>query len=781
MTGPAAASAARTLSLLLTLWLSSAAVWAAPPAEFSYLLTDTDTRLDEVRGRADWRTQSGRPALGYPNQTLWLRLSAPEFADVMLVNGMWVKHYTVFVVGADGSCNSYAGGYGVNVSERIIDHQQSAFPLPGGAGTQVFIRQEPGRYPAMYPIQFYSAAQFNKATIDEHLLYGFFYGLFFIVLLYNAFIALGLRETIHLHFMTYNLGLIGIISAASGYSRYYLWPETAGLQDVASSLSLAVAIIFSAQFTLKLLNVSDNDWHWRRIVVAMQIAVAVACILFLASSSPALGLFFPITLLLMALTILALNLYFVRRGDYRALIYLLANSPLVGSAAFNAAAVLGQFPGHIALVEMSFISAAFTIVVLSIMLTQRFGRLTREADKARIRSRELSAEVRQLQASTSLANEHRELQKSIQQTQKLKSIGQLTGGVAHDFNNILASILGFTELALDKGPNIKQSDRIRYLQEIQTAGQRGADLVKQLLIYSQGGSSQARDINLHHAVQQSVQLLRGSIPTSVRIHAELSDEEIMCHIDPVLLQQMLVNLAMNASEAMNNRGEIWVKLGTRSVDDAVCSSCLTPFSGDFAVIRVEDSGPGLRGNVHDLFNPFHTSKPVGEGSGLGLSVVHGIVHEHHGHVQLSDRAPQGARASIFIPQHRVSESVLSATRRILLVVEDRSVRTYLDELLTSQGYEVTPKSLPHQALEIFVAGPELFDLVIAEYQMPGTTGPEFATEMRHLRPDLPVVLTTSTAENTSESQIKRTGISAVFEKPIKANLLLAKIRGLLSV
>jgi len=231
---------------------------------------------------------------------------------------------------------------------------------------------------------------------------------------------------------------------------------------------------------------------------------------------------------------------------------------------------------------------------------------------------------------------------------------------------------------------------------------------------------------------------------------------------------------------MQERGKISISLATRSVSNVTCTSCLERLDGEYAVIKVEDSGPGLKDNPHDLFNPFFTSKTVGEGSGMGLSVVHGIVHEHHGHVQLSNQAQAGVRAILYLPKNAISESVAAVNQQILLVVEDASVRSLLSELLASQGYRVTVKVLPHQALEAFVVNPHAFDLVLTDHLMTEQTGLELAQEMRRLRPDLPVAMTTGHPKGLSASDLERSGIAAVFEKPIKAHLLLAKVGGLLN-
>lgn len=212
-----------------------------------------------------------------------------------------------------------------------------------------------------------------------------------------------------------------------------------------------------------------------------------------------------------------------------------------------------------------------------------------------------------------------------------------------------------------------------------------------------------------------------------------------------------------------------------------CTSCLARFNGDYIAIKIEDTGAGIAGNAEKLFTPFHTSKEVGQGTGLGLSVVHGIVHEHGGHVHASNRADGGARFTIYLPHNTpATVGADSKHKRILLIEDDPSVASYLQSLFDVEAYQTTFATMPTEALETFVANPDAFDLVITDYLMPQGTGLELAEDIHALRPDLPILLTTGNANNLDAAALSSAEVAGIFEKPLNSEQLLAKIRGLLA-
>ncbi len=396
------------------------------------------------------------------------------------------------------------------------------------------------------------------------------------------------------------------------------------------------------------------------------------------------------------------------------------------------------------------------------------------------RSLELTREVRALKTGTQMAEEHRQLQRSLQQAQKLRTIGEMTGGFAHDFNNILASVLGFAELAKERVAKLGDHRLADFVDEIEHAGKRGSDLVKQLLIYSRGGNAAPHQFDLSEAITETVRFLRGTLPATVQIETDLPERPQLAFADPAHIQQMLVNLALNASEAMGERGNIVISLRRSASNDSTCASCAARFSGEHLVVAVADRGRGVT-NAQDLFTPFYTTKPVGRGSGLGLSVVHGITHEYGAHITVSPRAQGGTRFSVHLPLRdaRVLPAQ-DAGNRILVIEDDRALARYLETMLVRQGFVVAVAHTSSEALERVMANPNEFDLVITDQLMPQVTGLELARDIRDVRPDLPVILCSGNPDAIDRAAMAHTAIKAVFAKPIESELLLAKVRGVLS-
>lgn len=769
---------------LLSLWLcaQAASAFAEPVNQYEFLSSNAGAGDIQAAIRStQWQQQTGSPAEGFHREPIWLRFSAPSEAEVLLMTSTWLRDFDVYLVAGKRALKHYPSGTSVPLSQRPILHPQFAFPIPPSPSNQtitVYVYHDLKVQPARYPAKFLTEQELVASNTHTHLQHGIFYGIFVIMLLYNLVVFWAMRDKANLYFVLYNIGLIGFLAGSDGFSRFYLWPDLPVLETL-TPLSLGLAMIAFLQFVQHFFGPKARHRRWTWPIRGIQ-AITLVVILLSAFGGIYAGSGWVAALVAIeVLFLLGMTAHFVRMRNNSAIAFLIASATVALVAMYNVLVIHGFPVFYSAELWWVFSTVALQHIVLSVALAVRMRRYTEATRRARSKSADLSVQVRQLQASTNMYKEHQELQKSVQQAQKLKSIGQLTGGVAHDFNNILASIMGFSELALEKAATGPASEQIRYLQEITHSAERGAQLVKQLLIYSRNSRKEPRDINLIEALEQTKALLRGSLPSSVILNTHLPEKEITCRLDPILLQQTLVNLSLNAAEAMQDRGIIDITLTNQQVKNLVCTSCLERFDGEFAVIKVEDNGPGLKDNPQDLFNPFFTSKNVGEGSGMGLSVVHGIVHEHQGHVQLSDRAQTGVRASLYIPRHYVSETIASVGDTILLVVEDSSMRAFLRELLVSQGYTVTAKASPNEALETFLVNPQAFDLVINDHLMTQQTGLDLAVEMRRLRPDLPVAMTTGHPNGLNPEELKRSGIAAVFEKPIKAHLVLAKVKGLL--
>ena len=379
-----------------------------------------------------------------------------------------------------------------------------------------------------------------------------------------------------------------------------------------------------------------------------------------------------------------------------------------------------------------------------------------------------------------------ELEKQLIQAQKMETIGTLAGGIAHDFNNILTSVIGFSELALTDAK--KGSQQHENLQEVLTAGNRAIDLVKQILTFSRQTDQKKKPVQVKHILKEALKLIRSSIPTTIEIKQNIqSDALVMC--DPTHVHQVVMNLCSNAAHAMRDRGgTLTVELSDMEFKSEPVSNLpdLTP--GIYITLTVTDTGHGMTPDVlNKIFDPFFTTKQKGEGTGMGLSVVHGIVRSHGGDIYTHSERGQGSTFKIFLPaiqkhlkpEDRVDKPVLMGTERILWVDDEPAIVNMSKQTLESLGYDVVTRTSSIEALEFFRRQPESVDLVITDMTMPNMTGEALAGELMKIRPDIPVILCTGFSARINEQKAKAKGIRAFVLKPIIKQKLSETIRKVL--
>jgi PAS domain S-box-containing protein len=385
--------------------------------------------------------------------------------------------------------------------------------------------------------------------------------------------------------------------------------------------------------------------------------------------------------------------------------------------------------------------------------------------------------------------EQRALEKQLRQAQKMESIGHLTGGIAHDFNNILAAMFGYAELAL-MSPSLRREPQLRlYLQEILQAGSRAKELVAQLLTFSRKKETVGAPIAVAPIIDEVSRLLRSTMPATISIHTELAGELPLALISAVHLHQVLMNLGINARDAIDGKGAVAIRAERRTIADShTCDSCHCTFTGDYLLIAVQDSGSGIDPAQRSLiFDPFFTTKEVGAGSGLGLSVLHGIVHAAGGHVEVQSALGRGSEFRIYLPAQAPGErrpagevgAMLeqAPVRGHVLVVDDEaSIVGFMTELLESLGCRVTGLQRAADALRLVQKAPQAVDLVITDQTMPDITGIELAWALLAIRPDLPVVLCTGYSQSVDEDSALRLGVRRFLVKPVPAKVLCDVVR-----
>jgi len=387
------------------------------------------------------------------------------------------------------------------------------------------------------------------------------------------------------------------------------------------------------------------------------------------------------------------------------------------------------------------------------------------------------------------------LESQLRQAQKMEAIGHMSGGIAHDFNNILTTVLGYIVMAQERCAGAGDERVARYLDRAHLSGQRAQELIQQLLTFSRGQRGAPRRLALAPLVQEAVRLLGATLPSSIEFATRLNDAAPPVEADPVQMEQVLMNLCLNARDAMGGRGQLTVSVADVHVQGQVCTACRRAVDGHFVELMVSDTGPGVPADIQDrMFEPFFTTKEVGKGSGMGLATVHGIVHEHRGHIVLESSAGRGAQFRVLLP---ALEPVAAAggadgpaasgtgaggrrlAGRVLLVDDEPAVCGFMTDLLDSWGLEVDAQTDARVARELFDADPRAYDLLVTDQTMPGLTGLELAGAVLTRRPGLPVVLYTGFSEQVNEAVAREAGIAAFVTKPVDVDRLYHRLEQLL--
>lgn len=371
-----------------------------------------------------------------------------------------------------------------------------------------------------------------------------------------------------------------------------------------------------------------------------------------------------------------------------------------------------------------------------------------------------------------------DLERQLQQSQKVQALGQLTGGVAHDFNNILAAILGYSNLALERFVPDKQGKLAAYLREVIKASERARDLIAKMLSFTRTQPSASADVISPAAVlEETVAMMRPSIPSSIELRTRV-DGEHSIRMDPGELNQVLVNLIINARDSIDDHGAIELHLHDVELGGQICAISQQRLSGRYLALDVSDDGSGIEPeNLPRLFDPFFTTKDVGKGTGLGLSVVHGILRRSGAHVVVESTPGQGSRFRLlFSPAAQPAEPApatgetpfipAGSGQQIWVVDDEPAVASFLQELLAEWGYRVRTFSDPAEALTTLEASPNQVELLITDQTMPGLDGLQLAQLARHFKPGLPVMLCTGIRDSVDTQLAQRIGIRHIFNKPL---------------
>ena len=384
-------------------------------------------------------------------------------------------------------------------------------------------------------------------------------------------------------------------------------------------------------------------------------------------------------------------------------------------------------------------------------------------------------------------NAQRDMEDQFRQVQKMEALGTLAGGIAHDFNNILGVIMGYAEIIADDAGEDEMLNR--RIDQILSAGRRARDLIDQILNFSRQTPQERKSTHLGEQIDEAMKIIQASTPAHIGVEVAKHSQDDLASVDPSQLQQIVMNLCSNAAQALGGReGTILVELDDVPEDDPNGPGLDTPEW--FLRLTVSDNGPGVPKDVQDrIFDPFFTTKPPGQGTGIGLSVVHGIVKNHEGLVVLESEPGQGATFRVYLPRARrpstqltpaPPESVLVPLHgRVLFVDDEKPLVDIGKEMLTELGFDVVARTSSVEALEAFRNRPKSFDMVITDYSMPNMTGLQLARELLKLRPGLPILLCTGFSEAVSKDRVRALGISDLVMKPILRSKLIESVSRLL--
>ncbi|HET9402769.1 MAG TPA: response regulator [Candidatus Acidoferrales bacterium] len=386
-----------------------------------------------------------------------------------------------------------------------------------------------------------------------------------------------------------------------------------------------------------------------------------------------------------------------------------------------------------------------------------------------------------------LRREHKEAEQRMRQLEKFEAIGQLAGGIAHDFNNVIGAIQGWAQLGLDESQANNRASK--YFQSIRDQSQRAADLTRQLLAYARRQVLEPRNTDLNRLVSETVALLRRVIGAQIEVKLDLASEPQITRTDPAQIEQVLMNLCLNARDAMPNGGRLNIETSTVQLDASFCAQRKYLQPGEYILLVVSDTGTGMdEATQARIFEPFFTTKEVGKGTGLGLATVFGIVKQHSGAIEVESKLGRGTAFRVYLPaSHGAPEAarkleqtpIRGGDETLLLAEDNEGLREMIREVLGILGYNVIVALDGADAVEQFKSHSAEISLIVMDFVMPQLNGPDAYARIAQLKPGVPVIFMSGHAEAVAMPDSLKAARPAVLQKPFDRTLLARTIRELL--
>ena len=379
------------------------------------------------------------------------------------------------------------------------------------------------------------------------------------------------------------------------------------------------------------------------------------------------------------------------------------------------------------------------------------------------------------------------LEEQLRQAQKMEAVGALAGGIAHDFNNLLGMIMGYTELSMTDTKDMKViKENLKY---VMIASERAKEMVQQILTFSRKSGKERTPLHIDETIKEAISFLRSTIPATIDIIHNINDDLGLISGNSTQINQVLLNLCTNAAYAMKDKGGL-LEINLREVAlDKESSNILDLDPGMYQQLSVSDTGCGMSKKIQErIFEPYYTTKSENEGTGMGLAVIYGIVKSHEGAIEVYSEPEKGTVFNVYFPvlkkkkeklQNEQSNIYPGCNEKILLVDDEEILVEIGTKMLKKIGYKAEGKISSIEALEVFKADPDNYDLIITDMTMPNMTGIQLTEEIHKIRPDIPVILSTGFSDSIVEKKLKSQGISALIMKPVVVKVLAETIRKVL--